>query len=835
MHSQLGDSKLWFQFSCHICLLPPCSLTRLRFLSSFFPATLYLSTSKLAVAAVGNLTFAAALCMYNIIIKVFLGNLREIELERVKEKLSSAIMETCLALTIFREEFNMAFVAMFTILTFVKVFHWLVQDRVDYIEVTPTVSRVQHLRIMSFMCALLAIDVMFLQQTVAATLAASGHSVQLLFAFEYVILSSSIVATFGKYALSMADAALEGRWEGKGLFVFYLELLTDMLHLFVYCIFFVIVFTHYGLPLHLIRDLYLTFRNFRNRIADFLRFRQVTARMDRFPDATPEDLARCDGICIICREEMQATGLNKKLHCGHVFHLHCLRSWLERQQNCPTCRTSVFRPPQAPEAAARPEGPPAAAVAEGEPAAAAAAAGQQGGSQAVAGQQGAGQRDQAAAAGRPAGAGTGLRMQRGGNNSIRRQGSVGVGVAGGQAARTTGRLHAHSNRGSGQSAGRGGGAAGASSSNRQAGAPQQAVNLGPMSPTAFWPTAAPMPAGVVWQMPQWYPVTSMAAFSNTSMQYAGQQTAESSFEQQAIAGMVPLLPVIPAISAPFPAMLPPLAPNASPEQQHHAAAAAAAMAAAAAAMYATPMAGLAMMPPAMLQPPPSGASANISQEQVAAAAAANVAAVAAAALMGGARSSDVVQGAMEATQHLLQRQLEYVQSQVDRMRNQGNNAGVNNVGVSNADRPGMQSMQHSVATNGSANNTTAAAAASSSNSSQTPGCSTSGSLTGIAGCSSSDAATATAADGSMDSGGSGSALAGNGSAESSAAAGADVNAQPHAEQSNASASSSVSSAAAEVRGANTELVNSAAHDNDAGPSQASFEKTPLSAEDQQRR
>jgi E3 ubiquitin-protein ligase synoviolin len=76
---------------------------------------------------------------------------------------------------------------------------------------------------------------------------------------------------------------------------------------------------------HQIRDLYMTFRNFRNRITDFLRFRQVTARMDRFPDASQADLARCDGICIICREEMAAAGLNKKLHCGHVFHLHCLR------------------------------------------------------------------------------------------------------------------------------------------------------------------------------------------------------------------------------------------------------------------------------------------------------------------------------------------------------------------------------------------------------------------------------------------------------------------------------------------------------------------------------
>jgi hypothetical protein len=30
--------------------------------------------------------------------------------------------------------------------------------------------------------------------------------------------------------------------------------------------------------------------------------------MDRFPDATGEDLARCDGICIICREEMTPSG-----------------------------------------------------------------------------------------------------------------------------------------------------------------------------------------------------------------------------------------------------------------------------------------------------------------------------------------------------------------------------------------------------------------------------------------------------------------------------------------------------------------------------------------------
>ena len=32
----------------------------------------------------------------------------------------------------------------------------------------------------------------------------------------------------------------------------------------------------------------------------------------------------------------------KKLPCGHVLHFSCLRSWLERQQNCPTCRQPVL-------------------------------------------------------------------------------------------------------------------------------------------------------------------------------------------------------------------------------------------------------------------------------------------------------------------------------------------------------------------------------------------------------------------------------------------------------------------------------------------------------------
>ena len=45
-----------------------------------------------------------------------------------------AITETCLALTIFREELTARVFTLFTVLLFCKAFHWLVQSRVEHIE-----------------------------------------------------------------------------------------------------------------------------------------------------------------------------------------------------------------------------------------------------------------------------------------------------------------------------------------------------------------------------------------------------------------------------------------------------------------------------------------------------------------------------------------------------------------------------------------------------------------------------------------------------------------------------------------------------------------------------
>lgn len=127
----------------------------------------------------------------------------------------------------------------------------------------------------------------------------------------------------------------------------------DFLKLTTYLVFFTIIITFYGLPLNIVRDVYITARSFIARLQALHRYQTATRNMDqRYPNATEDEMtAMSDRTCIICREEMVVPeavdppqrpvpeGPNttpKRLPCGHIFHFHCLRSWLERQQSCPT-------------------------------------------------------------------------------------------------------------------------------------------------------------------------------------------------------------------------------------------------------------------------------------------------------------------------------------------------------------------------------------------------------------------------------------------------------------------------------------------------------------------
>eukprot|EP00184_Porphyridium_aerugineum_P002666 CAMPEP_0184695834 /NCGR_PEP_ID=MMETSP0313-20130426/3344_1 /TAXON_ID=2792 /ORGANISM="Porphyridium aerugineum, Strain SAG 1380-2" /LENGTH=631 /DNA_ID=CAMNT_0027154361 /DNA_START=180 /DNA_END=2075 /DNA_ORIENTATION=+ len=307
----------------------------------FYGIAVHLSKSKIARLALGNASIATILLCGKVVQYVFLGSLRFREQERLQIRIREAIIETCLAMTVFRDEFNAKFLGMFSVLLFVKVFHWLSRDRVENMEEQLHTTLKTHVKLVTLMTILFIMDIRILWACISYTVN-NGPSMLVLFAFEFSVLVIWLISTAVKYSLFVADQYAQGQWDGNGMYGFYNELFADFFQLVVYIAFFMYVQAFYTLPLHIIRDIYLSFHKFQKRFFDFLRYRKVANTMNEmFADASMDDFEHADRICIICREEMQ-TG--KKLHCSHIFHARCLQSWLRRQLNCPVCRASIEVP-----------------------------------------------------------------------------------------------------------------------------------------------------------------------------------------------------------------------------------------------------------------------------------------------------------------------------------------------------------------------------------------------------------------------------------------------------------------------------------------------------------
>lgn len=400
-----------------------CLLKAFHERPNLYSATVYLSQSNACLLILTNILLVCACSFLYILQRLLYGPLRPIEIEQLSEKAWYAVLDTLLAMPSFREDVGGWLLTMFVLLLAGKVWGWIGEGRVDVLEQQPPANpRLFHARLATSLIVSVAFDLWmthFCFETVAAD---PRPGMMVIFTFEFAIQSVFSTFTLMRYTLSVISAIVtdqqmakaiderkdeiraeraaerqnetaDGRpapaspppeepievdenevdvpgWEEKRRWLFGLEVMSDFLKLVLYIVFFAVSVTFNGLPMHIMRDVYMTFASFTKRVNDYANYKKATSDMNaRYPDATTEEI-RGDA-CIVCRENMLAweqapaaegappagepappprvrrdEGLRaKKLPCGHILHLRCLKAWLERQQVCPTCRRPVITAP----------------------------------------------------------------------------------------------------------------------------------------------------------------------------------------------------------------------------------------------------------------------------------------------------------------------------------------------------------------------------------------------------------------------------------------------------------------------------------------------------------
>ncbi|KAK3113184.1 E3 ubiquitin-protein ligase hrd1 [Teratosphaeriaceae sp. CCFEE 6253] len=416
--------RLGFYAGASTAAAAGCLLKAFHERPNFYSATVYLSQSNACLLILTNLLIVLACSTFYALQRILYGPLRPIEIEQLSEKAWYAVLDTLLAMPSFREDVGGWLLCMFVLLLAGKVWGWIGEGRVDVMEQGQPTSgnvRLAHARLATSLVLSVVFDLAMLDYCVESVMADPRPGMMVIFTFEFAILSIFSTFTLSRYGLSLVQARVEQRqmeeavearkseiraeraaarqnetadgrpapaspadeepivvdenevdvpgWEDKRRYLFALEVFTDFIKLVIYIVFFTVSITFNGLPMHIMRDVYMTFASFSKRVSDYVAYRKATSDMNtRYPDATTEQI-RGDA-CIVCRENMVSweqpaqadaqpaagqqpaapaarrdEGLRaKKLPCGHILHLRCLKAWLERQQVCPTCRRPVVQP-----------------------------------------------------------------------------------------------------------------------------------------------------------------------------------------------------------------------------------------------------------------------------------------------------------------------------------------------------------------------------------------------------------------------------------------------------------------------------------------------------------
>ncbi|KAJ4871043.1 E3 ubiquitin protein ligase RIN2 [Raphanus sativus] len=303
---------------------------------------------------------------------LFFGDLYGVETKKLVERLANYIIYkgTFLPLVIPPTIFQgVLWTVWLTVLCTLKMFQALARDRLERLNASPSSTPWTYFRVYSVLFLVLSVDMLWIKLSLM-TYNTIGSSVYLLLLFEpcsiaFETLQALLIHGFqlldmwtnhlvvnnsdcqrSKFLDSMTAGSL---LEWKGLLNRNLGFFLDMATLVMALCHYLHIWWLHGIAFHLVDAvLFLNIRALLSailkRIKGYIKLRIALGSLHAaLPDATSEELRAYDDECAICREPMAKA---KRLHCNHLFHLGCLRSWLDQGLNdvysCPTCRKPLF-------------------------------------------------------------------------------------------------------------------------------------------------------------------------------------------------------------------------------------------------------------------------------------------------------------------------------------------------------------------------------------------------------------------------------------------------------------------------------------------------------------
>ncbi|XP_028812174.1 E3 ubiquitin-protein ligase AMFR [Denticeps clupeoides] len=312
------------------------------------PAVLwYIVNDSVFVWVLVNTACCILMLIAKVIQFVVFGPLRVSETQHLKDKFWNFIFYKFIfifgVLNVQSVEEVVMWFLWFAALIFLHLMVQLCKDRFEYLSFSPTTPTSSHMHVMSLLVSLLFCCCGLIGISSLLGPVYGMHTLSFM-AAECLLVTVRTGHVIMRYSIHLWDLSHEGTWEGKGSYIYYTDftmeltmLSLDLMHHIHMLLFGNIWLSMASLVIFM--QLRYLFNEVQRRLRRHKNYLRVIGNMEaRFAIATAEEIAANNDDCAICWDAMLTA---RKLPCGHLFHNSCLRSWLEQDTSCPTCRMSL--------------------------------------------------------------------------------------------------------------------------------------------------------------------------------------------------------------------------------------------------------------------------------------------------------------------------------------------------------------------------------------------------------------------------------------------------------------------------------------------------------------
>lgn len=334
---------------------------------------MHITITKASTMIITNAGLLALYFLCKLVLNIFVGRLRDIELEEIIDQGRMFLLDTIFFLlfsspTIDNVEVGAMVLSRYiTLVLILKLLHLISHIRINHMFELDRPKTITIIRMAALLNILLVIDVSLVFKYYG--LLSKDSTLRLWVFFETVSLFVSCSTSIGKYLVHIVDLKLQAIqltmrqeddeapeqentnsprtqahnfvWSNKNAILFYMEVFGDVCSLITYLLFIILflVLNPSRIPLYIMGDIFHVLKALYSKLSSFRRYRKLTKNIEtRLQEATIEEIERID-TCIVCRDILYIG--SKKIPCGHVFHLDCLKSWFIQQQTCPICRAPI--------------------------------------------------------------------------------------------------------------------------------------------------------------------------------------------------------------------------------------------------------------------------------------------------------------------------------------------------------------------------------------------------------------------------------------------------------------------------------------------------------------